>query len=331
MDTKKLQVETLTLKEENEKLLGELEKAYKDMMIILENSEQEKEIAYRELGEKYKVLEKLYVQLSNKENMLIHMEKLSSIGQFITEIIHELKNPLTVISAVIDVVLLNPDLPEATKEKLNRIPAQVERMKNYLNRFRAMAYKEKEDFKPFSLNSNLRDFLATIEIIKPKNVSIDKNLCDDELIVNGDPYQVTQIFLNLAKNAFDAMENNGDLFTVRSNKETQKMVKQYNTKDYAPCQNNKEWERILGTHDHFAVLDFHDNGNGIPVDLITNIFDAFFTTKNRGKGTGLGLSIATDITIRHNANLMVKSKLDKGTDFKFIIPLLSSNEEKVTA
>ncbi len=297
------------------------------MVDILDNSEREKEIAYRELDEKYKVLENLYAQLSSKENMLIHLEKLSSIGQFVTEIIHELKNPLMVISGVTEIVLLKPELQPQIAQKLQRIPAQVERMINYLNRFRAMAYKEKKDFKVFRLNTSLEDFLETIEIIKPKNVSIVKRLCEDALNINGDPDQITQIFLNLAKNAFDAMETNGDTFTVSTEVIDGKKAEQLQNQGFAGCQSRKDWKDIVETNQTFALLNFCDNGSGIPDDLIQNIFDAFFTTKTRGKGTGLGLSIAADITLRHNANLMVRSKQNEGTTFKFVIPLVDECEQ----
>ena len=99
-----------SIKNENRILLAELEEAYKNMEAILVQAEREKEITYRELEHKYTALQNAYTELSQKENMLIHMEKLSSIGQFITEIVHELKNPLTVIAAATDISLLN-ELP----------------------------------------------------------------------------------------------------------------------------------------------------------------------------------------------------------------------------
>jgi len=136
------------LKNENRILLAELEEAYKNMESILVQTEREKELTYRELESKYTALQQTYTELSKKENMLIHLEKLSSIGQFITEIVHELKNPLTVIASATEIALLN-DIPDESRELLEKIPEQVKRMSGLLGRFKAMAYKEKENMRSF--------------------------------------------------------------------------------------------------------------------------------------------------------------------------------------
>jgi signal transduction histidine kinase len=190
------------LKSENRILLAELEEAYKSMEAILVQTEKEKEITYRELENKYTALQHTYSELSRKENMLIHMEKLSSIGQFITEIVHELKTPLTVISSATEIVLLN-ELPEESRDILSKIPEQVKRMSGMLGRF-------KEKFTCFDINLNLNDFIETLELITPKSIEISCDLSEDELKVKGDAYQLTQIYLNLAKNAFDAMDDVSD-------------------------------------------------------------------------------------------------------------------------
>jgi len=283
------------LKNENMGLLQELAAAYKSMESILEASASEKEIAYQELDKKFTALAKTYEELNQKENMLVHLDKLSSIGQFIAEIIHELKNPLTVISGVTELALLK-ELPDDVKTKLQKIPVQVDRMSSYLDRFKAMAYKNKEDFKIFELNENLSDFLETIELIKPKNITIDRHLDTKKMKVLGDPYQINQIYLNLAKNSFDAIGENGSSLLVSSKCISNNDL--LNNNDFqraVSCQEENVWEKIIHDHEYFGIIEFKDDGSGIPTELIENIFSAFFTTKERGKGTGLGLSISSDI------------------------------------
>ncbi|MEJ2053693.1 MAG: HAMP domain-containing sensor histidine kinase [Calditrichaceae bacterium] len=282
------------LKSENRILLAELEEAYKSMEAILVQTEKEKEITYRELENKYTALQHTYSELSRKENMLIHMEKLSSIGQFITEIVHELKTPLTVISSATEIVLLN-ELPEESRDILSKIPEQVKRMSGMLGRFKAMAYKEKEKFTCFDINLNLNDFIETLELITPKSIEISCDLSEDELKVKGDAYQLTQIYLNLAKNAFDAMDDVSDA-----------------------CLSIKT--RLVN------AIEITDNGPGIPDDNLEFLFDTFFTTKERGKGTGLGLSIAKDIAKKFYGNIAVKSKKSKGTTFQIFIPIAGKEE-----
>jgi signal transduction histidine kinase len=305
---------------ENRRLLNELESAYLKMEKILEQSNREKEIAYRELQRKFDSLENLYQELSKKENLLIHMEKLSSIGQFITELIHELNSPLTAISLQTQLASLN-NPPEGIKKQFNTIKDQADKMSNLLNRFKSMAYKGREDFKEFDLNQNMKECLETVEIIKPKYMQLVTEYCDELLPVQGDPYQINQIFLNLSKNAFDAMESGGKELYVRSTRWELKKLDESGILGMSFDKEKQAWKKFIGSTDFVALVEFQDSGCGIPHEIMEEIFQPFFTTKERGKGTGLGLAISQDIAYRHGGKLLVKSKLSKGTTFQIILPI----------
>ena len=309
------------LEQENKKLLHELEVAYQNLELVVEQTSKEKEIAYKELQDNFAALQSSYEEISKKENLLVHLEKLSSIGQFITEIIHELKNPLTIISAHTEMALMM-DPPQELQEQLRQISKQVMRLSGYLNRFRSMAYKSQEDFVPFDVNKNLLESLSTIEMIIPKGIKLQKEIYELPLIVNGDPYQINQIFLNLAKNAFDAMKKNGNLLRVRSGVVSLDWVETKGNIGEHYCLSPAKWNRLLTEHKQFVLIEFEDNGPGIGEENLDNIFQAFFTTKDRDKGTGLGLSISSDIVKRHDANLAVQSELGVGTNFQIIFPMI---------
>jgi signal transduction histidine kinase len=315
-----------TLEQENQRLLLELEFAYKNLEQVLEQTTKEKEIAYKELQENFDELQTSYKEISKKENLLVHLEKLSSIGQFITEIIHELKNPLTIISAHTEMALMM-DPTEEMQEQLKQVSTQVMRMSGYLNRFRSMAYKGQEDFVTFDLNNNLYDCLSTIEIINPKGVRIETDFCQDLLPIKGDPYQTNQIFLNLAKNAFDAIKGHGNLLTVKSRMVTCDSIRNDAIIGDHYCLSKNKWEKILNQTEKFALIEFEDDGSGIPEENLGNLFQAFFTTKGREKGTGLGMSISSDIAKRHGGNIAVCSEIEKGTVFQLLFPILEQEED----
>ena len=312
---------------ENQCLLTELEVAYKNMELILKETDHEKKIAYQELQQKFLALENLYNELSNKENMLIHLEKMSSIGQFITEIIHELQSPLTAISGYVELALMS-DSSEEVREYLSQVTKNVMRMSGYLMRFRDMAYKNEEHYCLLELQQNLTECLATIKIIKPHDVEIITNFCDEQLMVKGDPYQINQIYLNLAKNAFDAMELKDQTLKVSTKHVTAEWIKNSDEIGLTHCQDIKIWSEILNDADSYALVEFTDDGPGIAPEQLNKVFQANFTTKDRGKGTGLGLSISSDIVKRHRGNLVVKSVLDKGTTFQLLLPLEINELEK---
>jgi len=117
--------------------------------------------------------------------------------------------------------------------------------------------------------------------------------------VRGDIYQLTQIYLNLAKNAFDAMDEKNDAHLIIKTKLlTADQVRSNESAYY--CQKEEIWNEILKSNEKFAMVEFIDNGNGIPKENLEYLFDTFFTTKERGKGTGLGLSISMDIAKKLN-------------------------------
>jgi signal transduction histidine kinase len=166
---------------------------------------------------------------------------------------------------------------------------------------------------------------VTIEIIKPKEMVIETALCKDQLLVKGDPYQTNQIFLNIAKNAFDAMRERGQALRITTKRVESGRLGDYEEMDWVYCQQEKEWEKIKSASTHFALVGFEDQGVGMSQTLLKEIFHPFFTTKERGQGTGLGLSICRDITLRHGGNLTVKSEIDKGTTFEFLLPMTTED------
>ena len=321
MDKKEKSIDELKI--ENEVLLKELQNSYENTLVLLEQSSKEKEIAYQELEKKYMALERLYKELSDKENMLIHLDKLSSIGQFIVEIIHELKNPLSVVSVNSELLLL-ADPPEDMKDKIERIAKSSDRMADYLDRFRRMIYKENENFRVFDLNENLTEFLDTIEIIKPKSMKIIVNMCTEKYQIKGDPYQLQQIFFNIAKNAFDAMKDHEQELSIDVQTVTSEALKNDSAISSCNCQSGKRWNVILGEYQRFVIIKFLDKGAGIADENLKDIFKAFYTSKSRGEGTGLGLSISSDIIRNHNGNIAVESSFGKGTAFRIILPVCDS-------
>ena len=103
--------------------------------------------------------------------------------------------------------------------------------------------------------------------------------------------ELIQVFLNLTKNAYDAMKGGGSL-TLTSRREGDK-----------------------------AVISIADSGCGMPDEIMNRIFDPFFTTKGPSEGTGLGLAICHDIVEKHGGTIVVDSILDQGTTFTISLPV----------
>jgi signal transduction histidine kinase len=234
---------------------------------------------------------------------LIRSEKMAALGQLSAGIAHETRTPLTSIKIFIQSLEKEIDLDENQKEDFRIIKKEIDRINENVTRFLNFARPEDPIFQRVNINVLVMDTL-TLLTAKIKNVGIqlDISLPEDSPPVEGDPKQLSQVFLNLLLNAIEAMLKGGVL-TIRS---TMKV--------------------IPNTQDEFLQLVIQDTGCGIPEKDRPYLFDPFFTTKDAG--TGLGLSIAYSIVQKHNGQIEVESEMGKGSSFIISLPTHKENKWK---
>ena len=235
---------TKQLEVENKRLLDELELAYQKIEVILEESNREKEVTYRELQHKFETLQKLYKELSKKENLLVHMEKLSSIGEFITELVHEINNPLSAIRMQAELALLENE-NESVKNPYTTILNNSDKIMKLLESFRSLAYKGKEEFQTFDLNESLVECCETVAILKPKKLTLETIIAPGKLIISGDSYQINQIVLNLSKNAFDAIKAGNSYLKIRTKKILSNRLQTSKNSGMVHCLPPNKWEKLF--------------------------------------------------------------------------------------
>jgi two-component system NtrC family sensor kinase len=154
------------------------------------------------------------------------------------------------------------------------------------------SHVDEADHMPVDINEALDNTLAVTSNLFKDNVTVIKDYGDlPKTVCNSG--QLNQVFLNVLKNAAEAMKAPGGI-TVRT---------------------------MCG--DGSIVVTVSDTGCGIPPDVIGRVFEPFFTTKDVGAGTGLGLSIAYDIVKRHHGSITVKSEQGRGTDVTIIMPVVT--------
>ncbi len=152
---------------------------------------------------------------------------------------------------------------------------------------------------PLDVSAVISDVLALLEHqLEAGRIKIRRELADGSTIVQGVEFKLQQVFLNLFLNARDAMPKGGWL-TIRT--------------------------RRNGRH---AVIEVADTGTGIPPELLSRIYDPFFTTKAPGQGTGLGLSITYGVIQEHQGSIECESTPGQGTRFTITLPLMSSVRER---
>jgi len=226
------------------------------------------------------------------------VEHLAIMARFYAGIAHEIRNPLAAISNFIAMLPDRFDDPEYRDAAVRILPMEVSRIVRLADRLRLMAPSEGGRLSVVALSPLLHDIVAIHSpTAQEQQVKIALR-CPDELPkIQGDPGQIVQLFVNLLKNAVEAMPDGGTV-TI-------------------------EADHSLGrVGPGSIVVRVVDEGTGIDPSVRAKIFDPFFTTK--ASGTGLGLSICREIADFHRARLALlpRSIIDGGTIAEVEFPSL---------
>ena len=238
----------------------------------------------------------LYHQLQETQSQLIQAEKMSALGQLAGGLAHEINNPLSGILGLTQLVLENTTRSTQNYQDLKDIEKAVFRCKRIITSLLSFARQEKSSLEPVSVNEVLDETLTLCaRQMELKRVKIVREFGDGLPMVNADFQQLMQVFLNLLNNAGDAMPDGGTV-TI--------------TTRLAPAAAGECVE-----------ITISDTGGGIPGEILTRIFDPFYTTKPPGKGTGLGLSVCLGIMNKHNGAITARSEPGKGSAFTMTLPV----------
>ncbi len=246
-------------------------------------------------------IKQLKQEMERAENDYKKAEKMRS--EFVTNVTHELKTPLTSISGFIETLQEGADEnPEIRKRFLDIIAIETARLKRLIEDILVLSDIEnkKEVFEENNIDVK-ENLLKIIETIKPmaesKGVFIDYEL-ENDCIIKGSTDRFVQMFMNLIENAIKYSKDGG-----------QSKIKISSYKEI----DDKEVETI--------VVSVADNGIGIPEKHISRLFERFYrvdkSRTKKGGGTGLGLSIVKHIAILFDANIKVES--EEGVGSKFIV------------
>jgi PAS domain S-box-containing protein len=231
------------------------------------------------------------------ESELRQAQKMESVGRLAGGVAHDFNNLLTVItgySELIDAALKPVDpLHPYVKE----IRAAGDRAASLVKQL--LAFSRKQLIRPvvLDLNQLVDDTQDMIRRLVGEDIVVEIRQTNDLLLVSVDPAQITQILMNLAANARDAMPFGGRL-TIQTGKPA--------VTETTPS----------------VLLSVTDTGGGIPDEVRQHLFEPFFTTKEPGRGTGLGLSSVYGIVRQSEGRIDVQSEPGKGTTFSIYLPAI---------
>lgn len=235
---------------------------------------------------------KMEKEIHEIQEALLQSEKLAAMGRLTSQIAHELNNPIYGIMNTLE--LLRTEIPPESKRRriLELSLSETHRLAEMLRNMLSFSKPEEEQRQPVNLNELLEGILLILDKqMQEANVRV-KTYFDDQIPrVMASQNQLRQVFLNMFKNAKEAMPKGGTL-TVGT---------------------GREKDNVL--------IHIRDTGVGIPEELKSKIFEAFFTTKQKVKGVGLGLSVCYGIIKNHGGEIKVESEEGKGTHFTISLPI----------
>ncbi|MEO0532733.1 MAG: PAS domain S-box protein [Cyanobacteria bacterium P01_A01_bin.123] len=285
-------------------------------------------------------LEQAIKELQQTQAKMIQSEKMSSLGQLVAGVAHEINNPVNFIhgnldyataytedllelialyqtyypepvdaiatrTSTIDLPFLQQDLPKLLKS----MNVGAQRIQDIVRSLRTFSRMDEAEVKAVDLHEGIDSTLMILQsrLKEQPNRPAIEVVFDYDTLPKVECYagQMNQVFMNILVNAIDALEE-----AYEAGQCPQPQVTIQTRLIHLPSASLPQ-----------AVIGIHDNGPGIPEDIRNRLFDPFFTTKAIGKGTGMGLSISYQIiTENHNGMVECLSEVGRGTEFRITIP-----------
>ncbi len=245
-----------------------------------------------ELTQRARALQAEIERLTEEEADLLRTERMAALGRVVAGVAHEIHTPLGAILSTLEMVRAR--LADGRADELSELVELMqdagERIRKVVRTLRVFSRLDAAQIETVDIHEGLESSLHLLAHEMQPRVAA---LCEygETPRVRCRPDQINQIFLNILRNAVQAIEGQGTI-TVRT-----------------------------FAHEGAAVVEIEDTGPGIAAENLERVFEAGFTTKPRGEGTGWGLSICRRIVHEHGGEIAVRSTVGRGTTFRITLPI----------
>jgi len=243
------------------------------------------------------------------EDQLRHAQKMEAVGTLAGGVAHDFNNILTAIIGYGSLLQMKIGADDPLRSNVDQILASTERAANLTQSLLAFSRKQIMSPRLTDMNTLVKRVEKLLVRLIGEDIEMKIVLTDMPATVQADAGQIEQVLMNLSTNARDAMPHGGRLLIETS---------------IADLDTSFINAHGYGRVGKYAMVAVSDTGSGMDKRTRDRIFEPFYTTKEVGKGTGLGLSIVYGIIKQHNGYINVYSEVDKGTTFRFYLPLIAA-------
>ena len=242
-------------------------------------------------------------EMKNAEKLVINSQKMEAVGSLASGMAHEFNNIIGIMIGYAQILLDNGDLTAEQRESIDLIYKNGKKAAGIIENVLKFSRKENIEMELFDLEKLLKDTIKIINLLLPPNIKIFCYCESDLPLIRGNKTQIQQALINISNNSIQAMGKKKA--TLKLTLELEK-------------GNSYQNISIPGL---YLKLCIEDEGSGISDQIISRIFDPFFSTKEPGKGTGLGLSVVHGIVKTHNGEISLKSTPNVGTEICMYFPI----------
>ncbi|SLM31877.1 Histidine kinase [Desulfamplus magnetovallimortis] len=250
-------------------------------------------------------------EMKQLESSLQQTSKMEAIGTLAGGIAHDFNNILVPIMGYTEMLIDIVSDDSAQQEFLHEIYKAGKRAKELVAQILTFSRKGDESMEPLTVHSIVKESLKLLAFSLPATIRIDHSISSECDPVVANPTQIHQIVMNLATNAYHAMEENGGTLTV--------------TLEQITISDGNNFPDLV--NGEYLLLKVSDTGKGISGDLLDKVFQPYFTTKSQGKGTGLGLSVVHGIVELCRGKIKIESREGSGTDVYVYLPTADFKHE----
>ncbi len=240
-------------------------------------------------------------QLDLERSKLIHADKMAALGRLVASIAHEINNPLQAIQGCVNLALeevAGKRRPDKINKHLDIVQVEIKRISTIVNQMRDFYRPSREGRYPTDVRTILESVLAlTCKQMQEHRVVAECEWDSQIPILQANPDQLKQVFMNVVLNAIDAMPQGG----------TFKIATTVAQMGDAPA----------------VRITFGDTGQGMSPEVLSHLFEPFYTTKETG--SGLGLSVSYGIIQTHGGQIAAESRVGEGTTITVLLPQIAAD------